>query len=47
MAHYIDGFVIPLPKKNVNAYRRMAQKAGRVCGGITAHSNSVSALVTT
>jgi uncharacterized protein YbaA (DUF1428 family) len=30
MAHYIDGFVIPLPKKNVNAYRRMAQKAGRV-----------------
>jgi uncharacterized protein YbaA (DUF1428 family) len=30
MAHYIDGFVIPLPKKNVNTYRRMAQKAGRV-----------------
>jgi uncharacterized protein YbaA (DUF1428 family) len=30
MAHYIDGFVIPLPKKNVNAYRRMAQKAGSV-----------------
>jgi uncharacterized protein YbaA (DUF1428 family) len=30
MAPYIDGFVIPLPKKNVNAYRRMAQKAGRV-----------------
>jgi uncharacterized protein YbaA (DUF1428 family) len=30
MAHYIDGFVIPLPKKNVNAYRRMAQKAGKV-----------------
>jgi uncharacterized protein YbaA (DUF1428 family) len=30
MAHYIDGFVIPLPKKNVNAYRRMAQRAGKV-----------------
>jgi uncharacterized protein YbaA (DUF1428 family) len=30
MAHYIDGFVIPLPKKNVNAYRRIAQKAGKV-----------------
>ena len=30
MAHYIDGFVISLPKKNVNAYRRMAQKAGKV-----------------
>ena len=30
MAHYVDGFVIPLPKKNVNLYRRMAQKAGKV-----------------
>jgi uncharacterized protein YbaA (DUF1428 family) len=30
MAHYVDGFVIPLPKKNLNAYRRMAQKAGEV-----------------
>ncbi|HEX5315895.1 MAG TPA: DUF1428 domain-containing protein, partial [Candidatus Kapabacteria bacterium] len=30
MAHYVDGFVIPLPKKNVDAYRRMAKKAGKV-----------------
>ena len=30
MAHYVDGFVIPLPKKNVGDYRRMAQKAGKV-----------------
>src|SRR2546427_4307666 len=30
MAHYVDGFVIPVPKKNVNVYRRMAQKAGKV-----------------
>ncbi len=30
MAHYVDGFVIPLPKKNLNAYRRMAQKAGKI-----------------
>ena len=30
MAHYVDGFVIPLPKKNLNTYRRLAQKAGRV-----------------
>jgi uncharacterized protein YbaA (DUF1428 family) len=30
MAHYIDGFVIPAPKKNINAYRRMAGKAGKV-----------------
>ena len=30
MAHYIDGFVIPVQKKNVAAYRRVAQKAGRI-----------------
>jgi uncharacterized protein YbaA (DUF1428 family) len=27
---YVDGFVVPVPKKNLGAYRRMAQKAGRV-----------------
>ena len=27
---YVDGFVLPVPKKNLPAYRRMAQKAGRV-----------------
>jgi uncharacterized protein YbaA (DUF1428 family) len=27
---YIDGFVLPVPKKNLQAYRRMAQKAGKV-----------------
>lgn len=27
---YIDGFLIPVPKKNVPAYRRMARKAGKV-----------------
>jgi len=30
MAHYVDGFVIPLPTKNVGNYRRMARKAGKV-----------------
>ena len=30
MAHYVDGFVIPILKKNVNVYRRMAQKAGKI-----------------
>ena len=30
MAHYVDGFVIPILKKNVNAYRRGAQKAGKI-----------------
>jgi uncharacterized protein YbaA (DUF1428 family) len=27
---YVDGFVVPVPKKNLAAYRRMAQIAGRV-----------------
>jgi uncharacterized protein YbaA (DUF1428 family) len=27
---YIDGFVLPLPKRNLEAYRRMANKAGKV-----------------
>jgi uncharacterized protein YbaA (DUF1428 family) len=30
MARYVDGFVLPVPKKNVEAYRRMAQKAGKI-----------------
>lgn len=27
---YVDGFVIPVPKKNVAAYRRIARVAGKV-----------------
>jgi uncharacterized protein YbaA (DUF1428 family) len=27
---YVDGFVLPVPKRKLAAYRRMAQKAGRV-----------------
>lgn len=27
---YVDGFVLPVPTKNLQAYRRMAQKAGKV-----------------
>ena len=30
MARYVDGFVLPVPKKNVEAYRRIARKAGKV-----------------
>ncbi len=30
MALYVDGFVLPVPKKNVEAYRRMAQLAGKI-----------------
>jgi len=27
---YVDGFVVPVPKKKVEEYRRMAQKAGKI-----------------
>ena len=30
MPHYVDGFVLPVPKKNLAAYRRMARKAGKI-----------------
>ena len=30
MPLYVDGFVIPIPKKNVAAYRRIAAKAGKI-----------------
>ncbi len=27
---YVDGFLLPVPKRNLQAYRRIAQKAGKV-----------------
>lgn len=30
MAHYVDGFVLPVPRARIDAYREMAEKAGRV-----------------
>lgn len=27
---YVDGFVLPMPKKNVDAYKRMARKGGKI-----------------
>ncbi len=30
MARYVDGFLLPLPKKNLDAYQRMSAKAGKV-----------------
>src|SRR5690606_12212240 len=27
---YVDGFVLPVPKKKLDAYQRMARKAGKV-----------------
>jgi uncharacterized protein YbaA (DUF1428 family) len=30
MGKYVDGFVVPVPKANLEAYRRMAEDAGKV-----------------
>lgn len=30
MGRYVDGFVLPLPKKNVEAYKRFSEEAGKV-----------------
>jgi uncharacterized protein YbaA (DUF1428 family) len=30
MAKYVDGFVVPVPKRKMNAYRRLAQKASKI-----------------
>jgi len=30
MAKYVDGFVLPIPRRNTAAYRRMARLAGKV-----------------
>ncbi|HMI97331.1 MAG TPA: DUF1428 domain-containing protein [Micropepsaceae bacterium] len=27
---YVDGFIVPVPKKKLPAYRRMAKKAGKI-----------------
>jgi uncharacterized protein YbaA (DUF1428 family) len=30
MARYVDGFVVPVPEDNIDAYRRIARKAGNI-----------------
>jgi uncharacterized protein YbaA (DUF1428 family) len=30
MPQYVDGFLVPVPKKNLDAYRRISQKAGKI-----------------
>ena len=30
MPKYVDGFVLPVPKKSLTAYRALARKAGRI-----------------
>ena len=30
MANHVDGYVLPVPKSNIEPYRRMAEKAGAI-----------------
>lgn len=30
MTRYVDGFVLPVPKDNIEAYRKVSEKAGKV-----------------
>jgi uncharacterized protein YbaA (DUF1428 family) len=30
MPNYVDGFMLPVPKRNLAVYRRMARKAGKI-----------------
>ena len=30
MAGYVDGYVLPVPKKYIEAYRRLARKAEKI-----------------
>ena len=30
MARYVDGFVLPIPRKNAAVYRRIAKRAGKI-----------------
>lgn len=31
MSKYVDGFIVPVPKKNLAKYRKMAKLFGKVC----------------
>jgi uncharacterized protein YbaA (DUF1428 family) len=30
VAHYVDGFVVPVPVRSLDAYRQMAEQAGKI-----------------
>jgi uncharacterized protein YbaA (DUF1428 family) len=30
MATYVDGFIVPVPKKNIEAYRKLSRMAGKI-----------------
>jgi uncharacterized protein YbaA (DUF1428 family) len=31
MAHYVDSFIVPVPNKSVDAYKKIARQFGKVC----------------
>ncbi len=40
MPSYVDGFVLPIPRKNVAEYKKIARKAGAIwmaCGALSYH----------
>jgi uncharacterized protein YbaA (DUF1428 family) len=42
MGVYVDGYVLPLPEKNLAAYRQLARRAGMVWmehGALAVHEN--------
>ena len=42
MPRYVDGFVIPVPRRNLDTYRRMSRRAGRIWrehGALAFHEN--------
>ena len=30
MTHYVDGFVVPVPRQKLDAYKRVAEQAGKI-----------------
>lgn len=44
MAQYVDGFVLPVPKKRLAEYRKMARLAGKICRelGVLAYVEAVA-----
>ena len=43
---YVDGFIVPVPKKKLDAYRAMSRKAGK-SGASMARSSTSNAWPTT
>ncbi|MGH8500049.1 MAG: DUF1428 family protein, partial [Methylococcales bacterium] len=42
---YVDGYVLPVPKKNLQIYRRIAQKAGKIWREHGAHAGAMTGTV--